>query len=101
MLDDFFKLKMDVGVLMFGGWEVLKLGAYYISLLGGDVGKDMKEVGWGCDGGQGQGAIGVGMWGEMITTQAEVVPGVVGTIEVVLYDLVSGGNIDLIGIVNL
>jgi hypothetical protein len=47
------------------------------------------------------GAIGVVMQGGMVTTQARVVPGVVGTIEVVLNDLVSGSNIDLIGVVNL
>jgi hypothetical protein len=44
MLNDFFKLKVDVGVLMFRGWGVLKLGAYYVSLLGGNIGKDMEEV---------------------------------------------------------
>jgi hypothetical protein len=37
----------------------------------------------------------------MITTQAGVVPGVVKTIEVALYDLVGGSDIDLIDIVNL
>jgi hypothetical protein len=31
--DNFFELEMDVGVLMFGGRGVLKLRAYYVSLL--------------------------------------------------------------------
>jgi hypothetical protein len=31
--DNFFELEMDIGVLMFGGWGVLKLRAYYVSLL--------------------------------------------------------------------
>jgi hypothetical protein len=37
----------------------------------------------------------------VITIWAGVVPGVVGTIEVVLDDLVGGGNVNLIGIVYL
>jgi hypothetical protein len=101
-LDDFFKLKVDVGVLMFWGQGVLKLRAYYVSLLGGNIGEDVEEVGWGGDnGGQGQGAIGVRARGRVITTWAGVIPGVVGTIEVVLDNLVGGSNIDLIGVVDL
>jgi hypothetical protein len=51
---------MDVGVLLFEGWRVLKLGAYDISLLGGNIGEDVKEVGQGGDdGGWGQGAVGI------------------------------------------
>jgi hypothetical protein len=38
---------VDVGILVFGGWRVLKLWAYYVSLFGGNVSKDVKEVGQG------------------------------------------------------
>ena len=37
----------------------------------------------------------------MITTRAGVIPGVVGTIEVVLDDLAGGGDVDLVGVVDL
>jgi hypothetical protein len=37
----------------------------------------------------------------VITTWAGVVPGVVGTIEVVLDDLVGSGDVDLVGVVDL
>jgi hypothetical protein len=47
VLDDFFKLEVDVGILMFGGRRILKLGAYYVSLLSGNVGEDVEEVGQG------------------------------------------------------
>jgi hypothetical protein len=47
VLDDFFKLEVDVGILIFGGQGILKLGAYYVSLLGGDIGEDVEEVGQG------------------------------------------------------
>jgi hypothetical protein len=61
----------------------------------------VEEVGWGSDGGQGWGAVGIEMQGETITTRTGVVLDIVGTIEVVLYDLVGGGDIDLVNIVNL
>jgi hypothetical protein len=78
------------------------LRAYNVSLLGSDVGEDMEEVGWGGNNrGQGQGAIGIGACGGAITTWAGVVPDVVRTIEVVLDDLVSGNNIDLVSVVDL
>jgi hypothetical protein len=80
---------------------VLKLGAYYISLLGSNISKNVEEVGWGGGKRWGWGAIGVKTWGDMITTQAGVVLGVVRTIEIVLDDLVGGSDIDLINIVNL
>jgi hypothetical protein len=68
MLDYFLKLKVDIGVLVFGGW-VLELRAYNVSLLGSNVGEDVKEVGWGSDnGGQGWGAIGIGAHGGAITS---------------------------------
>jgi hypothetical protein len=80
----------------------LKLGAYDVSLLGSDVSEDVKEVGWGGDdGGRGAGAVGVGVCGRVITTWAGVVLGVVGAIQVFLDDLVGGGNIDLVDVVNL
>jgi hypothetical protein len=59
LLDDFFELKVDVGILVFRGQGVLKLGAYKVSLLGGDIGEDVEEVGWGCNRGWGWGAIGI------------------------------------------
>jgi hypothetical protein len=72
---------MDVGILVFGGWGVLKLGAYYVSLLRGDVSEDVEEIGWGGDdGGRGAGAIFVAARGEAVTAWAWVVPGVVRTI---------------------
>jgi hypothetical protein len=102
MLDYFLKLEVDIDVLVFGGWGVLKLRACNISLLGGNIGEDVEEVGQGGDdGGQGQGAIGVKVWGGAITTWAGVVPGVVETIEVVLDDLVGGSDVDLISVVDL
>jgi hypothetical protein len=102
MLDNFFKLKVDVGILVFGGQRILELGAYNVSLLGGNVGKDMEEVGWGGnDRGWEWGAIDIKAQGRAITTWARVVPGVVGTIEVVLDDLVGGSNVDLVSVVDL
>jgi hypothetical protein len=102
MLNDFFKLKVDIGVLVFGGWGVLKLRAYNVSLLGSNVGEDMENVGQGGNDREwGWGAIGIEAHGKIITTWAGVVPGVVGTIEVVLDDLVGSDDVDLIGIVNL
>jgi hypothetical protein len=101
MLDNFFELKVDIGVLVLGGQGILKLRAYYISLLDGNVSEDMEEVGWGYDRGQGQRAVGIKTWGEAITTRAGVVSGVVRTVEVVLDNLVGGSNIDLVNIVNL
>jgi hypothetical protein len=101
-LDDFFKLVVDVCVLVFDGRGVLKLRAYNVSLLGGDGGEDVEEVGWGDgNGGQGTGAIGVRVHGGTITTWAWIIPDIVGTVEVVLDDLVGGGDINLVGVVDL
>jgi hypothetical protein len=94
-------LEVDVFVLMLGGWGILKLGALNISLLGGNVGEDMKEVRWGGNDGWGRGAVGVKAHGRAITTWAGVVPGVVGTIEVVLDNLIGSGDIDLVDVVDL
>jgi hypothetical protein len=78
------------------------LGACNVSLLGSDIGEDVKEVGQGCDdGGWGQGAIDIEVCGRAVTTWAGIVPDVVRTIEVVLDNLVGGGDIDLISVVNL
>jgi hypothetical protein len=93
---------VDVLVLVFGGWGVLKLQAYDISLFGSDVGKDVEEVGQGSnDGGWRAGAICIAARSEAVTSWTGVVPGVVGTIQVVLDDLVGSGNVDLIGVVDL
>jgi hypothetical protein len=94
-------LKVNVGILILGGQGILKLRAYDVSLLGGKVSKNMEEVGQGCDGGWGQGAVGVEAWGGAITSWARVIPGVVRTIEVVLDNLVGGDNINLVGVVDL
>jgi hypothetical protein len=100
--DNFFKLAVDVLVLVFGGRGVLKLRAYDVSLFGGDVGKDVEEVGQGGDnGGWGAGAICVTTCSEAVTSWAWVVLGIVGTIQVFLDDLVGGGDVNLIGVVDL
>jgi hypothetical protein len=93
---------VDVLVLVFGGQRVLKLRAYDVSLFSSDVGKDVEEVGRGSDdGGRGAGAVCVAACGEAVTSWTGVVPGVVGTIQVVLDDLVGSGDVDLIGVVDL
>jgi hypothetical protein len=102
LLNGFFELIVDICVLVLSGQGVLELRAYNVSLFRGDGGEDVEEVGWGGDnGGQGTGAIGVGVCGRVITTWAWIILGVVRTIEVVLDDLVGGGDIDLVGIVDL
>jgi hypothetical protein len=101
-LDNFFELEMDVFVLILGGQGILKLRAFDVSLLGGNIGEDVKEVGrGGNNGGWGAGAIGVASCGEAITTWAGVVLGVVWAIQVFLDDLIGSGDIDLIGVVDL
>jgi hypothetical protein len=93
---------VDVLVLVFGGWGVLKLRAYNVSLFGSNVGEDVEEVGrGGDDGGRGAGAISVGARGRVITSWTWVIPGIVGTIEVVLDNLVGGGDVNLVGVVDL
>jgi hypothetical protein len=72
---------VDVRILVLEGRGVLKLGAYDVSLLGGDISKDVEEVGWGGDdGGRGSGAVDVEACSGAFTTWAGVIPGVVGTI---------------------
>ena len=106
--------------------RVLELRTNNVVLLGGDIGEYLKEVrqggdknggSWsdGDDGqqvdnkrGQEDGGTDRGVRedgdGEMdggVAIWAQIVPGVVGTIEEVLNDLVGGGNVDLINIINL
>jgi hypothetical protein len=70
-LDGFFILIVDICILVLGGWGVLELRAYNVSLFRGDGGKDMEEVGWGGGNrGRGMGAIGVGACSGVITTWA-------------------------------
>jgi hypothetical protein len=93
---------VDISILLFGDQGVLKLGAYNVSLLDGDIGEDVEEVGQGGDdGGWKQGAIGIEVRGRVIATWARVIPGVVGAIQVLLDDLVGGSDIDLVGVVDL
>jgi hypothetical protein len=102
LFDDFLGLEVDVRILVFGGWGVLKLEAYDVSLFSSDVGKDVEKVGQGGDdGGWGVGAVCVEARGGAVTTWAGVIPGVVGTIQVFLDDLVGSGDIDLVGVVDL
>jgi hypothetical protein len=82
------------------------LRAFYVSLLGSDVSKDVEEVGQG-DGGvgedgggdEGQGAVLVVM--RAVTIQAWIVLGIVRTVEKVLDDLGGGGEVLLINVINL
>jgi hypothetical protein len=53
LLDDFFELQVDIGILVLRGQGILKLGAYNVSLLGSDVGEDVEKVGQGDDRGWG------------------------------------------------
>jgi hypothetical protein len=100
--DDFLELEVDVRVLVFGGWGVLKLGAYNVSLFGGDIGKDMEEVRrGGDDGGWGVGAVCIEARSGAVTPWTRVIPGVVRTVQVFLDDLVGGGNVDLVSVVDL
>jgi hypothetical protein len=100
------KLAMCVLVLVLVGGGVLELRAFYVSLLCGDISKDIEEVGQG-DGGvgedgdrdEGQGAILVET--RVVTIQAWIVPGVVRTVEEVLDDLGGSSNVLLIDVIDL
>ena len=126
VLNYFLKMLMDVCVLQLGVW-VLELRTDNVVLLGGDISKDLKEVersgdkggggwsegdnGWQVDDKGGLkkgrqadrrvGEHGDSEWGGAIAFWTQVVPGVVGTIEEVLDDLVSSGDVYLVNIVNL
>ena len=72
----------------------------------GDVGKDVKKVGGGVDAfdgndGQGGGNAVTFTSGVGAIERAGVVPGVVRTVEEVLYHLVGGGDVKLVDIINL
>ena len=47
------------------------------------------------------GAIRVAVCGEVVTSWTRVIPGVVGAIQVVLDNLVGGGDVDLVSVVDL
>ena len=71
-----------------------------------DIGKDVEKVGWGVDtinsdDGRDGGNTVLFASGAGAIERAGVIPGVVGTIEEVLYDLVGGGNVQLVDVVNL
>jgi hypothetical protein len=107
-LDDFFELAVGVLVLVLGLARVLKLRAFYISLLGGDVSEDVEEVGRG-DGGvgedsggdEGRGAVLVETRDGVVAIRTWIVPGVVRTVEEVLNDLGGGGEILLVDVIDL
>ena len=124
-LDNLLKLLVDVGILWFRV-GVLELRTREVVLLGSDVSENLKEVGrggnedrrggsdrdnrWrvdnkrGKEGEQanrgvwedrdGEAASGVAIW-------AWIVPGIVGTIEEVLNDLVGGSDVYLVDVINL
>ena len=116
---------MDVCVL----WlrvKVLELRTREVVLLGGNVGKYLEEVGWGGnksgrgrgdrdngwridnergqEGGRADGRVredGDSEQGGCIAVGTWIIPSVVGAIEEVLNDLVGGGDVYLVDIVNL
>ena len=72
----------------------------------GDIGEDVEEVGRGVDAiGSDEGRDGGNavtfLSGAGAIKGAGVIPGVVGTVEEVLYYLVGGGDVQLVYIVNL
>ena len=74
--------------------------------MGGNVGEDVEEVGRGVDtidsderGGGGNAVTFASGAGAI--ERAGVVPGVVGTVEKVLDDLVGGGDVELINVIKL
>ena len=94
--------------------------------MGGDVGKNFEEIGWGGDkdgGGRSDGDNGWQVddkWGEeggwadgwvredgdgeqggRVTIGTWVIPSIVGVIKEVLNNLVGGSDVDLINVVNL
>ena len=72
----------------------------------GDIGEDVEEVGQGVDvinsnDGRDRGNTVTFTSGARAIEGAGIIPGVVGTIEKVLDDLVGGGDIELINIIKL
>jgi hypothetical protein len=99
---------VGVLVLVLGLAGVLKLRAFYVSLLGGDVGEDVEEV-WRGDGGvgedggrdKGRGTVLVETRDGAVAIRTWIVPGVVRTVEEVLDDLGSGGEVLLVDVIDL
>ena len=125
MLDNLLELLVDIGVLWFRV-GVLELRTREVVLLGGNVGENLKEVRQGGNkDGRGRGDRNDGRRindeqgeegrradrgvredgdGEVaggVAIRAWIVPGVVQAIEEVLNDLVGGGDIYLVDVVNL
>ena len=124
-LDYFLKLLVDVGIL--GLWvRVFKLRTREVVLLGGNIGEYFKEVGQGSDKDRGGGGDrddgrqindewgkkggwadrgvredGDSEWGRHVAVGTWIIPSVVGAIEEILNNLVGGGNVDLINVINL
>ena len=74
--------------------------------MGGDVGEDVEEVGRGVDTidsdeRRGGGNAVTFLSGARAIEGAWVIPSVVGTVEKVLDDLVGGGDVQLVDVVNL
>ena len=74
--------------------------------MGGDVSEDMKEIGWGVDAidgdkGRGGGNAVTFASGARAIEGAWIIPGIVGTVEKVLNNLVGGGDVELVSVVKL
>ena len=74
--------------------------------MGGDVGKNVEEVGWGVDAIDGEERQGGGnavtfTGGARAVKRAWVVPGVTRTVEKVLDNLVGSGNVELVDVIKL
>ena len=74
--------------------------------MGGDIGEDVEEIGWGVDAidsdeGRGRGNAVTFASGAGAIEGAWVIPGVVGTVKEVLDDLVGSSNVELINIIKL
>jgi hypothetical protein len=92
--------------LVLGGGGVLELRAFYVSLLRGDVGEDIKEVGRGDggigeDGGRDKGRGAILVETRAVAIWAWIVPSVVRAVEEVLDDLVGGGEVLLVDVIDL
>ena len=124
-LNDFLKALMDICVLWLGV-RVVKLRTREVVLLSGDVGEYFEEIGWGGDEDRQGGSDGddgrrvddkwgkEGRWtdgrvrknrdserGGRVAVGTWIVPSVVGAVEEVLNNLVGGGDIYLVAVVNL
>jgi hypothetical protein len=105
--DYVLELAVRVFVLVLVGGGILELWAC-VSLLSGDVGKDVEEIGRG-DSGVGEdgggderrGTVLVETRDGAVAIRAWIVPGIVRTVEKVLDDLGGGGEILLIYVIDL